>query len=65
LPSKKSKLFPKKQGKSYDNPPKPKRACNVLNLSDKVYILDLLKDSLSLADVRQCYGKKELTVHSV
>jgi hypothetical protein len=36
---------PKKQGKSYGNPPKPKkkRAYSVLNLSDKGKILALLK----------------------
>jgi hypothetical protein len=35
---------PKKQGK-------PKRAPNVLDLSDKVKSLDLLKGSMSLAEV--------------
>jgi hypothetical protein len=28
-------LPPKKQGKSYSNPPKPKSACNVLDLNDE------------------------------
>jgi hypothetical protein len=39
-----------KQGKSCDNPPKSKRAHNVLNLSDKVKTLHLLKGSLSLVE---------------
>jgi hypothetical protein len=29
-------MVPKKQGKSYSNPPKPKGAYNMLNGSDKV-----------------------------
>jgi hypothetical protein len=37
--------------------PKPKRVCNVLNLSDKVAIL-----GLSLAGVGQHYGKNELSI---
>jgi hypothetical protein len=46
-----SKRYPKKQGKSYGNSPMPKRACNVLNLSDKVKILDFLKGGMSLGEV--------------
>jgi hypothetical protein len=38
-------MLPKKQSKSYDNPPKSKMVCNVLNLSDNVKILGLLKGS--------------------
>jgi hypothetical protein len=58
----KSKWFPQKQGKSYDNSPKPKRAHNVLNLSDKVNFLDLLKDNMSLGEVRLCYGENESNI---
>jgi hypothetical protein len=38
---------------------------NVLNLSDKVKNLDLLKSGMSLAEVEQCYGKKESNFYSV
>jgi hypothetical protein len=41
--SPKKHRVPKKQSKSYDYPPKPKGACNLLNLSNKVKTLDLLK----------------------
>jgi hypothetical protein len=42
---------PKKQGKSYGNPPKPKRIRDVFNLSNKEKFLDFWKDSMSLAQV--------------
>jgi hypothetical protein len=63
MPPQKQKV-PKKQGKSYDTPYKPKRACNVL-LSDKMKILDLLKFSKSLVEVGQSYGKNESSTCSV
>jgi hypothetical protein len=37
---------------------------NVLNKSDKATIWDLLKGSLSLAEVGQCHGENESNVHS-
>jgi hypothetical protein len=45
------KMMPKNQGKRCANAPNPKRAWNVLNLSDKMKISDLEKD-----------GKWKLTV---
>jgi hypothetical protein len=38
-------MVPQKQDKSYDNPSNTERTCNMHNLSDKVTILGLLKDS--------------------
>jgi hypothetical protein len=37
----------------------------VLNLNDKVKILDLLKGSTFLAEVGQCYGKNESSICSI
>jgi hypothetical protein len=54
----------KRQGRSYGNPSKPKGAHNVLNLNDKVKFLDLLKGSMSLAEVGQHYGKNESSICS-
>jgi hypothetical protein len=53
-----SKRCSKKRGKSYTDPPKPKRTCNVLNLSNEAKLLDLLKGGTSLAEVGQHCGKK-------
>jgi hypothetical protein len=39
--------------------PKSKVKINVLNLSGKVKVLDLLKARISLADVGWCYGRNE------
>jgi hypothetical protein len=36
----------------------------MLNLRDKVKILDLLKGDMYLAKVRQCCGKNESNIHS-
>jgi hypothetical protein len=47
---------PQKQGKSCSNPPKPKRSYRMLNVSDRVNILGLLKGGMSV-EVGQCYGK--------
>jgi hypothetical protein len=40
-----------KQGTSYSHPMKQRWAQNMLNLSDKVKILDLLKGVMSLVEV--------------
>jgi hypothetical protein len=42
--------------------PKWKVKVNVLNLSDKVKILDLLKGGTSLAEIGCLYGKNELNI---
>jgi hypothetical protein len=60
----KRKWYPKKPGKTYGNPPKPKRAHNVINLSDKMKILDLLKGGMSLVEVGLCCGKYESDIHN-
>jgi hypothetical protein len=54
----KKQMMAKKQSKSYSNLPKPQKACNVLNLSDKVKVLDLVKGSMSLVEAGQYYGEK-------
>jgi hypothetical protein len=36
-------MLTKKQGKWYGNPHKPESTCSVINLSDEVKFLDLLK----------------------
>jgi hypothetical protein len=43
----------------------PKRASNILNLSDRVKISYLLKGSMSLVEVGLHYGKKESSIHSI
>jgi hypothetical protein len=45
--------------------PSLKRTCNVLNLSNKVRILDLLKSSVSFIVVGWHYGKNESSSHSI
>jgi hypothetical protein len=57
-------MVPKKQGKSYGSPANPQKACNVLNLSDKVKILGLLKGDMFLVEVRRHCGKNELSIFS-
>jgi hypothetical protein len=52
---KKKKAY--KQGKSNSSSPKSKKTCNVLNLSDQVKILYLLKGSMSLVQAGLHYGK--------
>jgi hypothetical protein len=39
--------------------PSEKRAHNVLTVNDRVKILYLLKDNMSLAEAGQCYRKNE------
>jgi hypothetical protein len=53
-------LVPKNQGKS--SPPKPKRAYNVLNLSDKVKIWDLWKGDMPIVEVGWCYERNKASV---
>jgi hypothetical protein len=43
----------------------PKRAGDVLNLSDKRKFLDLVKGGMSLAEVRRHYGKSEWSIRSI
>jgi hypothetical protein len=38
---------------------------NVLNLSDKVTVLDLLEGGISLVEIGQHYGKNELSIHNI
>jgi hypothetical protein len=42
----------------------PKSEVNVLNLNDRVNILDLLKGNMSLMEVGWHYGKNELNICS-
>lgn len=57
-------MFPKKQGKSYGTSPKSKAACDALNLSNKITILDPLKGSVSLGEVGW-HGKTESSIHNI
>jgi hypothetical protein len=50
-------MVPKKQGESYGYPPKPKRACDMLILSERVNTVDLLKGGMPLAEVGGTMGK--------
>jgi hypothetical protein len=51
--------FPKVNGA-----PKSQVKVNVLNESDKVKILEVLRDSLSLAEVGRCYQKIKSSISS-
>jgi hypothetical protein len=37
----------------------------MLNLSDKVKTIDLLKGGMNLVEVVWCYGKNESIIHSI
>jgi hypothetical protein len=50
-------MLVERQNNSYGNFPKVKRIYNMLHLSDNVHILDLLKGSMSLAEVGWHYRK--------
>jgi hypothetical protein len=58
-------MVPKKQGKSYGNPLKPKRACTEFDLDDKVKILDLWEGDMSLTEAGWCYGENESNILSI
>jgi hypothetical protein len=51
---------PKKPGKKYGSPPKPQRACGVLNFSDTVNTAELVTGGMTFAEVGLCYGKNEI-----
>jgi hypothetical protein len=44
--------------------PSQKREPNVLDLSDKVKILDMLKGSMSLVEAGWCYGENKSSIFS-